>query len=74
MKRFYLTPDQQKVLSEQMQEVAAELVSVTFVDPADDQAAIRRAIYLRGRLDAYAFVGNDEFPEPATDLEPQTGE
>lgn len=71
MHKLFLSPEQQAILLSEIQETAQKVVDISWENPEDDQRNIRRSIYLRGRLEATAFLLRDEFPEPEL---PQTDE
>lgn len=64
MKLLLLSALQEKQLREMVQDTANKLIEINFETPEQDQEAIRRHVYLTGRLHALGEILRDEFQAP----------
>ncbi len=64
MKVWHFDERQQALLRNLVQDFGAQLLSVTFNDPKDDEATIRQHAYIKGKMDLAAEMLKDDYPTP----------
>lgn len=71
MQLFHLTEFQKGLLADQMRETGTRLLALNFQNPADDQATIRHHAYLKGKLEAFQLIFDDNFEHPNHEQQPE---
>lgn len=69
MKLFHFSEEQQHQLRTLAADTGKELLQLNFSDPGQDQIAIRRHAYVKGKFELLSVLLEDDFPEPETNLE-----
>ena len=64
MQLHHHNKEQQLQLVELMRETATKLLHVDFNDPSQDHHAIRHHAYLKGKLEAFKQLHDDNYPDP----------
>lgn len=72
MQLFHLSDHQKMLLADQMREVGTRLLALNFQDPAQDGATIRHHAYLKGKLEAFQLVYDDNFEPPNHEPQPES--
>jgi hypothetical protein len=70
MQLHHHNPEQQQLLNTLIAELAGQLLSFQFNDPAQDHLMLRQHAYIKGKLDLATQLLQDTYPDP----EPETQE